>query len=93
MAGGAETAVPTQGAEEAADFPVMSEQEQVHLLGTDQETEPPDTQLAAGPTDLVEMDNSAGSIWSKAGALIKVFDLNTFFSNTQVSSASKVEPE
>ena len=79
MAGGAETAVPTQGAEEAADFPVMSEQEQVHLLGTDQETEPPDTQLAAGPTDLVEMDNSAGSIWSKAGALIKVVDLNTFF--------------
>jgi hypothetical protein len=31
---------------------------------------PPDTQLAAGPTDLVEMVNDVGSVWSKSGTLV-----------------------
>jgi len=40
---------------------------------------PPDTQLAVGPTRLIEMTNSAGSIWSKTGTLLSVFDLNVFY--------------
>ncbi len=60
-------------------FPVMSYSEQVSLLGADQGDTPPDTQLAAGPTYLLEMDNSAGSVWTKAGGLVSYFDLNSFF--------------
>jgi IPT/TIG domain len=40
---------------------------------------PPDTQLAAGPADLMEMINDVGSVWSKSGSLSRSFDLNTFF--------------
>jgi hypothetical protein len=40
---------------------------------------PPDTQLAAGPADLMEMINDVGSVWSKAGSLKSSFDLNAFF--------------
>jgi hypothetical protein len=35
--------------------------------------------LAAGAGYLVEMVNDSGSIWSKAGALVTIFDLNAFF--------------
>ncbi len=53
---------------------------QVGLYGTGQNVEPPDTQLAAGPTYLAEADNSALSIWTKAGSLVTSADLNVFFS-------------
>ena len=45
-----------------------------------QDLAPPDPQLAAGPTYLLEMVNDVGSVWSKPGVLTKSFDLNTFFS-------------
>lgn len=48
--------------------------------GFNQDLAPPDPQLAAGPTYLLEMVNDVGSVWSKSGALTKSFDLNTFFS-------------
>jgi hypothetical protein len=60
-------------------FPVMDFQRQVGLFGNDQAIDPPDTQLAAGPTYLVEADNSTLSIWSKSGSLVASEDLNVFF--------------
>ena len=47
--------------------------------GFNQDVAPPDPQLAAGPTYLLEMVNDVGSVWSKSGVLTKSFDLNTFF--------------
>jgi hypothetical protein len=63
-------------------FPVMSLEGQYQALGNnaDQLVAPPDTQLAAGPTDLVEAINSSLSVWAKTGGNpLKVSDLNTFF--------------
>jgi hypothetical protein len=60
-------------------FPVMDLQRQLTLFGSDQSAEPPDTQLAAGPTYLAEADNSSLSTWSKSGSLIASVDLNAFF--------------
>lgn len=48
-------------------------------LGSDQFVTPPDPQIAVGPTRLVEMVNSSGSIWDKQGNLLSIFDLNKFF--------------
>ncbi len=60
-------------------LPLMSLDQQVALYGSSEELTPPDTQLAAGPTDLMEVDNAVGSIWSKSGSLVSTFDLNQFF--------------
>jgi hypothetical protein len=60
-------------------FAAMSENQQISLFGSGQSLEPPDTQAAAGPANVLELDNSTGSIWSKSGSLIKAFNLNTFF--------------
>jgi hypothetical protein len=62
-----------------AGLPLMSLSEQVGLFGTDQEVEPPDTQVAAGPTELVEAVNSSLSVWSETGTLMDDADLNLFF--------------
>lgn len=62
-----------------AGFPVMDVQRQVALFGSRQNVDPPDTQLAAGLTYLVEAVNSSLSIWSKSGALVSSYDLNAFF--------------
>lgn len=77
---GPRTAVsPLQAEQGVTSFPVMSYEQQVSLLGPDQKVEPPDTQLAAGPTYLLETVNDSGSVWTKTGSLVKIFDLNTFF--------------
>lgn len=52
---------------------------QVAALGNDQAVTPPDPQIAAGPQSLLEMVNSSGTVWSKSGGLVKIFDLNAFF--------------
>jgi hypothetical protein len=63
-----------------ADFPMMNLDTQVSAFGVDDEgLEPPDTQVAAGPTDLVEAVNDTLSVWSKTGTLLMDSDLNTFF--------------
>ena len=69
----------TPSAEEVTSFPLMSEEQQDAWDPSDQAVEPPDTQVGVGPADLVEFDNNLGSIWSKGGALIQEFDLNSFF--------------
>ena len=53
--------------------------QQVSALGSDQAVTPPDPQIAAGPTYLLEMVNSSGSVWTKSGGLVSIFDLNRFF--------------
>jgi len=53
--------------------------QQVNALGNDQAVTPPDTQIAAGPNYLLEMVNSSGSVWTKSGTMVKIFDLNSFF--------------
>jgi hypothetical protein len=52
---------------------------QVDLYGSGQDLQPPDTQLAAGPANLVEVDNSVLSVWTKAGSMVVSYDLNVFF--------------
>jgi hypothetical protein len=63
-----------------AAFPLATRSEQVAWFGQDQAAEPPDTQVAAGPTQLLEMTNSAGSVWSKTGGPVLAYvDLNAFY--------------
>jgi hypothetical protein len=62
-----------------ASFPGMSLDAQISGVGADQNVAPPDTQLAAGPTSLLEMVNDSGSVWSKTGTRTSAFDLNAFF--------------
>jgi hypothetical protein len=73
------TGSATQSPQRLAGFPVMDLQRQVSLYGADQNNQPPDTQLAAGPTNLAEADNSALSIWTKTGSLVSSYDLNALF--------------
>ena len=47
--------------------------------GSDQNVAPPDTQLAAGPSDLVSPVNNTLWVWSKTGIARGSLDLNTFF--------------
>jgi hypothetical protein len=49
-------------------------------LGPDQNAEPPDTQLAAGPDKLVEMVNNNMTTWTKSGARLSLIDLKNFYS-------------
>src|SRR2546428_2336545 len=60
-------------------FPGMSKAQQVAQFGPDQNVEPPDPQIAAGPDRLFQMVNSSGAVWTKSGTLVKLFDLNGFF--------------
>ena len=46
---------------------------------------PPDVQLAAGSTYVVEMVNLGGEIFTKQGSSTKTFDLPTFFKITGIS--------
>src|SRR5260370_33097506 len=57
----------------------MDLSQQVALYGSGQNLQPPDTQLAAGPTNLVEADNAVLSVWTKSGSMVTSYDLNVFF--------------
>lgn len=69
----------TQTEELITGFPVMDLQTQIGEFGLDQALEPPDTQLAVGPSHLVEMVNASGSVWTKSGTRLSLFDLNAFY--------------
>jgi len=57
-------------------FPMMNFDTQVAALGIGQAAEPPDTMMAAGPTELIETVNSNASIWTKTGTRVALADLN-----------------
>lgn len=77
VAGSATTSTATQ--QVVTGFTGVTLVQQVAALGNDQAVTPPDTQIAAGPNSLLEMVNSSGSVWTKSGSLVKIFDLNKFF--------------
>src|SRR2546425_7550797 len=60
-------------------FPAMDLVQGSTALGADQNTEPPDTQLAVGPSVVVETVNSNLSVWSKSGVRQSIVDLNHFY--------------
>ena len=57
-------------------FPTTGEDDQIAKFGSDQNLEPPDTMLAAGPTSLLQTINSTATIWSKTGTQLGMADLN-----------------
>ncbi len=77
VAGSATTSTATE--QVVTGFTGVTLVQQVTALGNDQAVTPPDTQIAAGPDSLLEMVNSSGSVWTKSGSLVKIFDLNKFF--------------
>jgi hypothetical protein len=60
-------------------FPAASFNSDIAAFGSDQAVAPPDTQLAAGPSDLVAAVNDTLWVWSKTGTALAAADLNTFF--------------
>ena len=62
-----------------ASFPAASRSSDTALFGSDQALEPPDTQIAAGGSDLVEPVNDTVWVWSKTGTPLVHADLNVFF--------------
>ena len=62
-----------------ASFPLISLRQQFQALGADQIQNPPDTQIAVGPRSVLELVNASGSVWSKTGVELGLFDLNAFF--------------
>jgi hypothetical protein len=50
--------------------------ENIIMFGADQEFEPADSQVAAGVTYVVGMNNSTATIWTKSGAFVAAADLN-----------------
>ena len=61
-------------------FAGISVATQIAALGQDQNVQPPDTQVALGPTSYVEAVNESLSVWSRAGQRLLLVDLNRFFS-------------
>lgn len=62
-----------------ASFPAASYSADTALFGSDQPPEPPDTQIAAGGSDLVEPVNDTLWVWSKTGTPLVHADLRVFF--------------
>ncbi len=69
----------TSGPEALASFAAASMNADASTFGSDQLGAPPDTQVAAGVSYLVEPVNSALWVWSKTGAVLSSVDLNVFF--------------
>jgi hypothetical protein len=70
---------PQQAQPLTSGFPLMSRDAEKAAFPS-QALEPPDTQVAAGTVNLLEMVNETGSVWDKAtGAVVgTAFDLNSF---------------
>ena len=70
----------TSSPEDLTAFSAASLNSDVGAFGSDQSVAPPDTQVAAGPSYLVEPVNSTLWVWSKGGTAYPPTDLNVFFS-------------
>lgn len=65
--------------DELSAFPGASQANDIALHGANnQDVAPPDTDIAAGPTDIVDTVNSTIEVRSRAGAVLGSDDLNTF---------------
>jgi hypothetical protein len=62
----------------------------IHNFGTDQEFIPADQDIAAGPTDLVEVVNSTVYVFNRSGGVLAAADLNSFMHVT--SGYSSTDP-
>jgi hypothetical protein len=62
-----------------ASFDGASYETQIGWLGATQAVSPPDPQVAAGKSAVVEMTNDVASIWTKSGTLMATTDLNSLF--------------
>ena len=75
------TGTPTE--EQLTVFAGMTLTQQIGALGQSEGRQPPSTQIAAGPSLVMEMVNRSGSFWTKGGALVSMpgnpFDLQPFF--------------
>jgi IPT/TIG domain len=60
----------------------------IHNFGIDQEFIPADQDIAAGPTDLVEVVNSAVYVFNRSGGVLAAADLNAFMHVTSGYSSS-----
>lgn len=61
-------------------FTMTSHDSQVTAFGSaNQDTEPPDTQVAASATRVVEFNNNSGAIYDRAGGRLSFFDLYSLF--------------
>ena len=75
----------------ATAFPAMSEATQKLAFGADQVVQPPDTQVAANPTVIVEAVNDSLSVWSRYTTVnppLAIADLNRFFNAPSGASFS-----
>lgn len=59
-------------------FAGISQRSEVAAFGRSQYVSPPDVQLAAGPSQLVEGANTTVSVWDKSGHPIAIYDLASF---------------
>jgi hypothetical protein len=66
--------------DQVAAFNGASQSSDTTQHGSDQELAPPDTDIAAGPSDIVETVNSTIDVFSRTGAPLGSNDLNTFLS-------------
>ena len=63
-------------------FPGMDLDREIGMFGSGRE--PPDTQIAVGPSSVVELVNRNVTVWSKGGTLLKATDFPTFFGPSSV---------
>ena len=64
--------------DDLSDFGGTSQASTIHNFGSDQEITPPNEDVAAGPTDIVEVVNSTIYVFSRTGADLGSADLNIF---------------
>src|SRR5262249_25939515 len=77
--GGATSGEAAISAHSVPSNPIALESHDMAKSGFGQDIEPPDTQVAAGPTQLVELINDVARVTDKSGTQLKVADLNVFF--------------
>ena len=70
--------VSSTAPDELTGFPGTSQASAIHTFGAGQEVTPPNEDVAAGPSDVVEVVNSTIYIFSRAGAVLGSADLNVF---------------
>lgn len=64
--------------DDLADFAGPAQAQAIQSFGADQEVAPPDPDIALGPTDIVEVVNSAIFVLSRSGTILASTDLNAF---------------